>query len=195
MKNNGTVQLETERLLLRKFVIEDVEQSHINWASDCETSKYFAFYPHKEMNDTESIIMQWINAYQNEGSNYIWAVVEKNSNEVIGNISADSSYRILNICEIAYMLGSKWWNKGYATEALNAVIHYLFITEDFYMIEAKYNAENIASGKLLQKIGMKQDGVLRDRRLDKETGKRNDLVICSIIKSEYKNNIQTGSLS
>lgn len=127
MKNHGTVQLETSRLILRKFVLEDVEQSYINWASDYETSKYFAFYPHKEKSDTENIIKQWINAYQ---------------------------------C-------------------------YLFIKEDYYLIEAKYNSTNIVSGKLLQKVGMKQDGILRDRRLDKETGKRNDLVICSIKKSEY----------
>jgi ribosomal-protein-alanine N-acetyltransferase len=83
------------------------------------------------------------------------------------------------------MLGSKWWNKGYATEALKAVIDYLFISEDFYLIEAKYNSNNAASGKLLEKVGMLQDGVLRDRRLDKETGRRNDLVICSIRKAEY----------
>lgn len=184
MGYNGTIQIETDRLILRKFVIEDVEQSFINWASDCESSKYFAFYPHKEMSDTENIINQWLKAYQS-GTNYIWAIVEKNSNEVIGNISADSSYQVLNICEVAYMLGSKWWNKGFATEALNAIVHYLFVNEGFYLIEAKYNSTNIASGKLLQKVGMKQDGVLRDRRVDKETGKRCDLVICSMLKAEY----------
>lgn len=188
MGNNGTQQLETERLILRKFMIEDAEQSYINWASDCETSKYFAFYPHKEKSDTENIIKQWLNAYQSEEINYIWAIVEKNNNEVIGNIRADSSYHILNICEVAYMLGSKWWNKGFATEALTEILNYLFIKEDFYLIEAKYNSTNIASGKLLKKVGMKQDGILRDRRLDKETGKRNDLVICSILKSEYLQN-------
>lgn len=185
MINNGTVQLETDRLILRKFVMEDVEKSYLNWASDYEASKYFAFYPHKEKGDTENIIKQWINAYQSEENNYIWAIVEKSSNEVIGNISADASYKVLNICEVAYMLGSKWWNKGYATEALRAVIDYLFVSEDFYLIEAKYNSTNAASGKLLQKVGMLQDGVLRDRRIDKETGRRNDLVICSIRKAEY----------
>lgn len=184
---NRTIQLETDRLTLRKFVIEDVDQSFVNWASDYDTSKYFAFYPHKEKSDTENIIKQWISAYQNENAGYIWAIVEKNSNEVIGNISADASYRILNICEVAYMLGSKWWKKGYATEALNAIIQYLFMKEDFYLIEAKYNFSNTASGKLLQKVGMKQDGILRDRRIDKETGQRNDLVISSMLKSEYIN--------
>lgn len=190
MNNNGSVQLETDRLILRKFVIEDVEQSYLNWASDYEASKYFAFYPHKEKNDTERVIKQWLNAYQSEENEYLWAIVEKSSNEVIGNINADAFYKVLNICEVAYMLGSKWWNKGYATEALKAVIHYLFISEDFYLIEAKYNSTNASSGKLLQKIGMKQDGILRDRRIDKETGERNDLVICSILKTEYLTDAQ-----
>jgi ribosomal-protein-alanine N-acetyltransferase len=83
------------------------------------------------------------------------------------------------------MLGSKWWNKGYATEALKEILNYLFFSEEFYLVEAKYNSENVPSGKLLQKVGMKQDGVLRDRRLNKETGERNDLVICSVLKTEY----------
>jgi ribosomal-protein-alanine N-acetyltransferase len=77
MINNGTVQLETDRLILRKFVMGDVEQSYLNWASDYEASKYFAFYPHKEKSDTENIIKQWINAYQGEEINYIWAIVKK----------------------------------------------------------------------------------------------------------------------
>ncbi|GKX66504.1 hypothetical protein rsdtw13_17620 [Clostridium sp. TW13] len=55
------------------------------------------------------------------------------------------------------------------------------------MVEAKYNITNKASAKLLQKLGMKHDGILRNRRIDKESGARNDLVICSILKSEYVN--------
>ena len=139
------------------------------------------------------MIKQWIYEYQNDEVNYIWAIVEKKSNVVIGNVRADISYCILNICEIAYMLGSKWWDKGFATEALNAIINYLFMVEDFYLIEAKFNAANIASGRLLQKVGMKQDGVLRDRRMDKETGERNNLIICSILKSEYLERVHSKS--
>lgn len=58
--------------------MEDVKQSYINWASDYEISKYFVFYPHKEKSDTKNIIKQWLNAYQSNENNYIWAIVEKN---------------------------------------------------------------------------------------------------------------------
>lgn len=68
---------------------------------------------------------------------------------------------------------------------MKRIINFLFTHEDFYLIEAKYNITNAASGKLLSKLGMKQDGVLRDRRIDKVTGERNDLAICSILKREY----------
>ncbi len=184
MKYHGTEEIETDRLILRKFVTGDLEQSFHNWASDEKASKYFAFYPHNEKIVTESLIKQWINAYEKDDT-YIWAISTKENDEVIGHINADSTYKDLEICEIAYMLGSKWWNKGYATEALNAILHYLFYGENYYLIEAKYNSSNIASGRLLEKVGMKQDGILRDRRKNKETGERNDLVICSITYDEF----------
>ncbi|WP_234117827.1 GNAT family N-acetyltransferase [Clostridium hydrogenum] len=186
MKNNGTALLETDRLRLRRFTTTDIEQSFINWASDSNSSKYIAYYPHKNKSDTENMINQWIQSYENKCT-YIWAIEVKETGEVIGNISASVPFAALEICEIAYMLGSSWWHKGYALEALKKVLDYLFSHEDFYMVEAKYNITNKASGKLLHKVGMKQDGILRHRRIDKESGERNDLAICSLLKSEYAN--------
>ena len=111
----------------------------------------------------------------------------KKTGDIIGNISVDDSFASLEMCEIAYMLGSSWWNKGYASEALKKVLNYLFCHEGFYLVEAKYNITNSSSAKSLQKLGMKQDGILRARRIDKESGERNDLVVCSLLKSEYVN--------
>jgi ribosomal-protein-alanine N-acetyltransferase len=186
MKNNGTMLLETDRLILRRFVAEDIEQSFINWASDYNSSRYFANYPHEKKSETENVINNWIQSYENK-SNYIWAIEVKETGDLIGNIRVDVSFASLEMCEIAYMLGSLWWNKGYASEALKKVLNYLYCHEGFYLVEAKYNITNTASGKLLRKMGMRQDGVLRDRRIDKESGERNNLVICSLLKSEYVN--------
>ncbi|MDP4147504.1 MAG: GNAT family N-acetyltransferase [Bacillota bacterium] len=184
--NNGTMLIQTDRLNLRRFVMEDIDQSFTNWASDSYSSKYFIHYPHKNKSDTENMIKQWIQSYEDKCT-YIWAIEVKNTGDVIGNVTVDTSFASLEMCEIAYMLGALWWNKGYASEALEKVLNYLFCHEDFYLVEAKYNITNRASAKLLQKLGMKQDGILRDRRIDKESGERNDLVICSLLKSEYVN--------
>lgn len=69
---------------------------------------------------------------------------------------------------------------------MEAVISYIFQERKLYMIEAKYNENNIASGKLLSRLGFQTDGILRDRRIDRETGKRSSLVVCSITQNEFK---------
>ena len=97
----------------------------------------------------------------------------------------DIPYDILGIGEIAYLLGEKYQHRGYALEAMEAVIAYLFMERKLYMIEAKYNEDNIASGNLLKRLGFQMDGILRDRRIDRETGKRSSLVVCSITQNDY----------
>ena len=56
MKNLGTIRIETERLILRRFVIEDAEDMFNNWASDNEVTKYLSWPTHKSINETEDYI-------------------------------------------------------------------------------------------------------------------------------------------
>lgn len=86
---------------------------------------------------------------------------------------------------MGYILGSKFQHKGYAQEALTKIMEYLFYDRDLYMIKAKVNETNIASIRLLKKLGFRQDAVLRKRRIDLMTGERNDLYIFSILKDEF----------
>jgi len=186
MNNYGTKKLETDRLVLRKFVIEDSDQMYSNFASDENVTTYFAFEPDKSIDDTKEKITYWVKAYEKDNT-YIWAIQDKKSNELIGNITAEIPYKTLQTCEVGYSIGSKWWNRGYTTEALIAVIRYLLLEEDMYLIEAKHNSENVASGKVLLKAGMTKEATLRDRRINKVTGKRGNLVVYSIIKTEVNN--------
>ncbi len=77
--------LETERLILRKFKIDDAEAMFNNWASDKETTKFVSFNPHENVDETRMIISNWINEYEN--GNYNWVVEIKDKREIIGNIS------------------------------------------------------------------------------------------------------------
>lgn len=171
-------KLITNRLILRRFSTQDTKNCFENWGMDVISGKYFPFLPVVSVDDMEKII----NLYsENE---YMWAIVEKSSGNVIGNASINIQYEYLRIGELAYLLGSKWWGKGYAHEAASAVLKYMFVKKGLHLIEAKYNENNINSAKLLNKLGFKYDGILRDRRIDKYTGERNALVICSIKKDE-----------
>lgn len=70
-------------------------------------------------------------------------------------------------------------------------LNYLF-SEGIYMLEAKHSSQNPASGRVLEKVGMKRDAVLRSRRIDKKTLKRYDLVIYSITRNEQTQIIEKG---
>lgn len=135
------------------------------------------------MQQMQLLISDFISSYIQD--TFIWLIEEKSSYEPIGYITFDIPYKSLNIGEIAYLVGTAYQRKGYAYEALSAIIEYLFNQQNIYMIEAKYNVLNSASGQLLKKLRFVQDGILRNRRINRSTGERCHLVVCSLTKEEY----------
>lgn len=180
MNDLGTITLETERLILRKFKLEDAESMYNGWATDKETNKYLSWDIHKNIDQTKEVLKKWIDDYEN--GSYNWVVELKSNNELIGAICVfDIRKKHLN-CEIGYCYGSKYWGNGYATEALKRVIDYLINDCNFHLVEARHMSGNPASGKVMEKAGMKKEAVLKDRRINKYTKELNDLIIYSITK-------------
>ena len=135
-----------------------------NWANDEKVTKYVSFNPHKNYNETKQIINEWINEYSN--GSYNWVVELKDNHEIIGNISVFELRKKHNNCELGYVFGSKFWGKGYATETLKIVIEYLIKECNFHLVEAKHHASNPVSGRVMEKAGMKKDGILTYERND-----------------------------
>lgn len=184
MKSLGTKILETERLLLRKFEISDAKELYENWTSDYNINTYLGWSSHKSIEETEDKIRRWVNDYKNENV-YKWVIIEKNTGIPIGSIGAESVSRKHQNCDLGYSIGSKWWNKGYMSEALKRVIDFLLNEEEMILIETKYNSRNAASGRVMEKVGMKKDATLRSRRIDENTGELSDLIIYSIMKEDF----------
>lgn len=182
MKGLGTKTLESDRLILRKFTLDDAQGMFDNWGSDFETSKFLNWNMHKNVEETRDIIQKWIDSY--EAGRYIWVVEVKDTHEIIGSISdVGISKRDARI-ELGYCYGSKFWGKGYATEALRTAIEYLLTEAGFYMVEARHISGNPASGRVMEKAGMHLDAVLRSRRVNKYTKERNDMIVYSITADE-----------
>lgn len=179
--NMGTKTLETKRLILRKFTLDDAEGMFNNWATDSKVNKYLAWNIHKNVEETRNIISKWISKY--EDGNYNWIVEKKDTHEVIGSICEEGKNIKNKTISLGYCYGSKYWNNGYASEVLRRVIEYLLNEEDYYLVEANYRSSNPASGKVMEKSGMKYDGTLRDRKIDPD-GKRASVVYYSITKNE-----------
>lgn len=172
-------ELETSRLIMRSFQMSDCPKCLENFGEDDELGKYIIMFPKKNISEMEAFVSGVID------NPNIWLIEEKSSHEPVGYISVDIPYESLKIGEIGYVLGKKYQHRGYATEAVKKIVDYMFTERKLYMIEAKYNETNISSGKLLKNIGFRTDGILRDRRMDFETGKRDALVVCSITQNEY----------
>ena len=96
----------------------------------------------------------------------------------------DIPYQELRIGEIGYVIGEKWHGKGYGTEAVKKMISEYLAKDRLYLIEAKCNIDNKPSLNLLEKVGFIKDGVLRKRRIDKNTGEYRDLVVYSITTND-----------
>lgn len=171
--------METARLLIRNFQENDAIGCFHNWGQDNSLGKYIILYPMKSLQEMENFIN--LLALNKDA----WVVIEKNTREPIGYITVDIPYQQLKIGEVAYAFGEKFQGRGYAQEAVACVLKEYFLKRELYMIEAKYNETNVASAKLLQKMGFRIDGRLRDRRIDLATGKRNDMIVCSMKKEEF----------
>lgn len=160
MEHKGTVILETERLTLRPFREDDITNSFNNWTSDTKVTEFLRWPTHQSMDITKRVISEWIDNYTDK-SFYQWAIVLKEINEPIGTISAVDIDEKTNKVQIGYCIGSRWWNKGYTSEALAKIIPFFFNEVEVGRIESQHDPNNPNSGKVMQKCGLKYEGTLR----------------------------------
>lgn len=161
MKHCGTKKIETDRLVLRRYMNEDAAAMYKNWASDKEVTKFLTWPTHSSQEVSQSVIEDWIKQYSNE-SYYHWAIVLKdNGDEPIGDIAVVNMDEKISMAHVGYCIGRTWWHKGITSEALKAVMDFLFDEVNANRIEARHDPRNLNSGKVMKKCGMKYEGTLR----------------------------------
>lgn len=149
LKHKGTQELRTQRLLLREIKESDYADIY-EYAKKTEVAKYVSWDAHKSIEDSKAVCRMWAAQYKN-GDKYHWAIVI--GGRMIGSIEV-----VKLAGTAAYMgwtLDSLYWNKGIMTEAAAAVRDYLFNEIGADALYATYINENIGSGRVMQKIGMK----------------------------------------
>jgi ribosomal-protein-alanine N-acetyltransferase len=174
--------IESDRLTLRRFNIEDAEDMFFNWATDTEVTKFLSWKPHNSIDVTKLVISDWINDYDKD-TTYNWCIALRDTGNVIGQISVVQLSNMHEMCEIGYSLGREFWNNGMITEALKSVIRFLFHEVGINRIQAKHDLDNPASGKVMEKVGMKYEGLLRQSRKRKD-GSYGSTNIYSILRDE-----------
>jgi len=182
LTHKGTQQIETPRLILRQAVREDAEAMLRNWASDPEVTKYMTWPPHANIEVTQNVLESWLEEYEKENY-YQWMIVLKQIGEPIGTISVVRQNPRVEEAEIGYCLGRAWWHRGIMSEALAAVMNYLFTEVGMNRIAARHDPNNPHSGGVMRKCGMIYEGTSR-------SSDRNNQGICdaaqyAILHSEW----------
>jgi aspartyl-tRNA(Asn)/glutamyl-tRNA(Gln) amidotransferase subunit C len=160
MNHIGTREIATERLTLRRFEIEDAENMFYNWANDPEVTKYLTWPAHESVDTTETILKEWISKYD-EKDFYQWAIELNDLEQPIGTISAIKTDERVESVEIGYCIGKSFWNNGYMTEALTAIIRFFINEVGAGRVWARHDTENQNSGKVMAAAGMDYEGTLR----------------------------------
>lgn len=181
LKHKGSVEIKTDRLLLRKFNVNDAEAIFSAWTSDERVAKYTSWNAHKSIEDTKAYV-EYI-ASKAKISDYNWVI--KLDSKIIGSINVCYSDEHLEIAGIAYVVAHDYWGKGYMTEAARAVIKFLFNDVNYRKIIAGCDSENIGSARVMEKAGMKREAVLREH-IKRKDGTWGDDFQYGILKREFE---------
>ena len=185
MKQLGSKPLQTARLELRPFRATDFQQAFDNWMSDPSVTKYLTWTPHAAPAFTRALLAQW-EEQSASPEVYHWALVWRETGEVIGDLSVVAADMRSERAELGYCLAQAFWGRGVMTEALTAVLAFLFGEVGFSRVEAKYATANVASGRVLEKCGMKQEGILRRYVRLLSADEWTDVAIRAVLREEWR---------
>lgn len=157
--------LETNRLVLRKIRMHD-SNDVFAWSSDERVSRYVLWDAHRTVADSKNYIRYLRHLYRS-GLPSSWALELKETGRVIGTIGLMWYSAVNNSAEIGYSLSAEYWNRGLMTEAVQAVLDFCFDTLKLNRVEAQYDIRNTASGRVMEKCGLRQEGILRSRIYNK----------------------------
>lgn len=160
MNKAGTQRIETQRLILRRFRIEDAEDMYNNWASDPEVTRYLTWPAHTSVDVTRALLTEWIPNYK-DGGYFNWVMEEKETGRAIGNISVVKLNENTEAADMGYCMSRAYWGRGLMPEALQAVMTYLFDVVGLNRVAACHDVNNPKSGRVMDKAGMRREGILR----------------------------------
>jgi [ribosomal protein S5]-alanine N-acetyltransferase len=181
---SNSIYIKSKRLYIRSLKIDDAENI-FDYAKNINVSRYVAWDTHKSIHDSIDYIKKTIAMYKIcPISNLAITKFENNDEKLIGTVGLYQNSRLSPLTyELGYILSEKWWGKGYAFEAANALVNYAFKNFNIQRIEANCVLENYQSSRIMEKLGMQREGILRKYFI-----KNNviyDIYIYSILKSEW----------
>lgn len=144
-------ELQTKRLNLRYITASDADIIYSRWASDPEVAKFVTWKPHQSPDVTRAVVDFWLKDYKNANC-YRYGIERKADNELMGMIDVVGYHHGKPV--IGYCIGKAYWNNGYMTEALEAVVKQL-VSDGYKEIIVEAVKDNIGSNRVIERNGFK----------------------------------------
>ena len=152
----GTIALQTPRLSLRRHVPEDAGLLYRNFGTDAAMVRYSGWNPYATPEQARQTVRRFIDSYADPHF-YGWAI--ERGARMIGTIGAYDYDTEKHQIEVGFSIERASWGRGYAAEALRAVLEYLTVQEGIIRVTAWCASDNVASGRTLEKAGMRLSGI------------------------------------
>ncbi|PZR28933.1 MAG: N-acetyltransferase [Citrobacter freundii] len=175
--------IETERLLLNRLTAEDVP-AITQFADNPNIASRTLNLPHPY---AEKDALFWISMAEHgfkSGSNFIFAIRLRKTGGFIGGMGLAPEPEFSR-AEIGYWLAEPFWNQGFATEALAAMIRFGFEQLQLNKLCASHFKTNPASGRVMEKCGMIKEGELKEHVKKKDV--YHDMVVYGLTRKDYFN--------
>lgn len=176
--------LATPRLRLRPLSMRD-EKDMFRYASDPAVSRHVLWDTHESPRETRAFLRAAIRQYRT-GAPASFAIERLSDRRMIGTIGFMWLNTDHRSAEVGYSLARDCWNQGYCTEALRAVLRFGFDTLRLNRIEAQHETDNPASGRVMEKAGMRCEGTLRQRVFNK--GRYSDVKLYAALRRDFASN-------
>lgn len=150
--------LETERLALRMPAMDDADEIFSSYARDPEVTKYLLWTPHRNIQTTRKFLRECLSTWK-KGTSFQWAIIRKEDKKLLGMVSCrpEEGHK----AQLGYVLARSEWGKGYATEAVRALVDWAVSQDGIHRVWAACDVDNKASARVLEKVGMVREGTLR----------------------------------
>ncbi len=182
LTHKGTPVLKTERLILRPFKVSDYSDMYNNWVSDPLVTKFLSWEPYKSPDSAKETLTAWCEGYK-DPKTYNWAI-EIDGN-VIGSLSVITIHDRHEYAELGYCMSRAYWNNGIMTEAVSAVVDYLFGEIGVNSVRISHAVKNPGSGRVAQKCGFTLEGTRREA-FKSSFGEFLDTNLYAILRSEWE---------
>jgi ribosomal-protein-alanine N-acetyltransferase len=148
---------ETARLRARPAAVVDAQELFDGYAADPEVARYMIWRPHRDAGETVAFLRRCETAWD-EGSAFPWTLWTKDGTGFAGMLEARVHGHSI---DVGYALCRRLWRQGLMSEALGSFVRWAIAQPEIYRVWATCDVENVASARLLERVGMQQEGVLR----------------------------------